>query len=96
VSAAPDLFTAVTAEDWLVSRLSALGHPLDPALAHLPLKGRLRELITSAGIACVIAGRGPSGKGVETLEEAFARIYGQALEPKPIRKTRSTQRKVTA
>jgi hypothetical protein len=91
----PDLFTPVAAEDWLAQRLSELGHPIEPT-AGATLKDRIRAAISAAGIGMVVAGRHPSGKGVETLEGAFERIYGQPLEPKPIRKTRSTRRKVTA
>ena len=84
---APDLFASSSAEDWLAQRLEELGHPI--ARGPEPLRDRIRAAIGGAGIGMVIAGRHPSGKGVETLSEAFERIYGQALEPKPIRKTRS-------
>ena len=94
VAVAPDLFAPIAAEDWLSRRLAELGRPVAPGPD--PLRERARMAITSAHLAPVIAGRHPSGKGVETLEEAFERIYWQPLEPKPIRKTRSTQRKVTA
>jgi len=91
-SAAVDLFTHPSAEDWLVQRLEELGHPID-ADRSIALKDRIRAAITSAGIACLIAGRGPGGKGVEDLEAAFARIFGEQLAPAAPRKSRSSQRK---
>ncbi len=87
-----DLFARSSAEDWLIQRLEELGHPI--ARGPGPLRDRIRAAISGAGIGMVVAGRHPSGKGVETLEEAFERVFGCPLEPKPIRKTRSIQRKV--
>lgn len=88
----PDLFARPAAEDWLVSRLRALGHPLEPDPT-VPLKDRLRERITTAGIGSVIAGRRPDGNGAEDFAAAFERVYGEQLAPKAPRGTRSTQRK---
>jgi hypothetical protein len=90
MSAVPDLFTHGTAEDWLLTRLWQLRCPVPEGPD--PLQDRIRAAITAAGLGPLIAGRRPDGKGAETLEEAFERIFCTPLAP-PIRKPRSTQRK---
>ncbi len=84
---AQDLFAPIAAEDWLSRRLAELGRPVGPGTD--PLRERVRMVITSAHLALVIAGRPPSGKGVETLSEAFERIFNEPLVPAAPRKTRS-------
>jgi len=83
----PDLFAHPSAEDWLTQRLEQLGHPIETNLS-VSLKDRVRAAITTAGIGCVIAGRGPSGKGAEDFEAAFERVFGEPLVPKPVKRAR--------
>lgn len=57
------------------------------------LKDRLRHVITTQGYAPLISGRSPSGK-TETVEDAFARVYGEPLFP--ARRPRTKPQKATA
>lgn len=85
-----DLFARPAAEDWLAYRLEQLGHVLEPGAG--PLKDRLRHVITTHGIGCIIAGRAPNGRP-ENFAEAWERVYGEALIPKSPRNSRSPQPK---
>lgn len=72
-----DLFEAQKGALWLANSLRQ--HRVEVAGIDA---GQIRAAIIDAGVEVVIAGRHPSGKGCETYEAAFARVFGEPLVAK--------------
>lgn len=87
---APDLFTQVDAETWLLERLKVGGHDPYAGGPYASLAERLGACIVRNGIACVIAGRGPDRRP-ETYQACFERLFQQPLVPKAARAQSKTR-----
>lgn len=76
------------AELWFVGRLrdhlaQIFTGDTDPATR----RERLRRAIVNAELESVILGKNAAGKS-ETYADAFERLYGEPLQPKPQRKSK--------
>jgi hypothetical protein len=78
-----DMFKGLDAELFLERRLHEHGHPIFAGITDPDeRRERIRYSIIDAGLDVAIVGRNPSTKKPETYAEAFARLYGEPLEPK--------------
>lgn len=83
-----DMFRRFDQEIFLADRLREHGiKPFDGDTSTLSRKEHLRAWLLQAGCWTVIVGRAADDpRKTETYAQAFERVYGEPLEPKPQRK----------